>query len=131
MVPIQLEVADGGRGFDLPGPRRLALALDQGAVRRSRARRRRAADQDPWPVVRIFAGDESGRYYLSVSPIDEPGFGGRCFGLGWYGEAEYVGWWMYEFEGNLSPLDVGEFAMTLTPEGGSPIRGSIVVRGAD
>jgi hypothetical protein len=81
--------------------------------------------------VRIFAGDESGRYYLSVSPIDEPGFGGRCFGLGWYGEAEYVGWWMYEFEGNLSPLDVGEFTMTLTPEGGSPIRGSIVVRGAE
>ena len=78
---------------------------------------------------RFFGRDE--RYYLAASPVDEPTFSGRCFGIGWYGEAESVGWWMYEFEGNLSPLDSGEYTLSLTPEGGSPILGRFVVRGAD
>jgi len=77
---------------------------------------------------RIFGGDDSGRYYLAAAPVDDPTFSGRCIGIGWYGEAEHVGCWMYEFEGNLSPLDSGEFKMRLAPEGGSPILGSFVVR---
>jgi hypothetical protein len=50
-----------------------------------------------------------------------------------YGNTKYVGWWSYEiddpqFDAEGSP---GEFTMTLTPEGGSPIRGTLVVRAAD
>lgn len=66
------------------------------------------------------------RYELDVFPSDCGNWGRKL------GFAQSVGWCLYEIEAKYVPFrSPGEITMTLTPEGGSAIRGSFVVRGGD
>jgi hypothetical protein len=75
---------------------------------------------------RLFGGDEYGRYELEIRS------GGL---LDFYSDslARSSGWGRYDIETSLDPNyfdEPGEYALTLTPEGGTPISGNFVVRGA-
>jgi len=48
-----------------------------------------------------------------------------------YGHAPHIGYWTFEIEHEYIPDCAGEVTLRLTPSGGSPIRGSFVVRGAE
>jgi len=74
----------------------------------------------------FFAGDDSGWYVLEIRS------GGL---LDFYSDslADYSGWGRYANETLLDPNyfdEPGEYTMTMTPEGGSPIHGTFIVRPA-
>jgi hypothetical protein len=74
--------------------------------------------------LHFFAGADSGQYELIVR--------GKKSSFRQNGIAHRSGWGQYAIDEAFPSFDrSGEFTMTLTPEGGSPILGSFVVQRAE
>jgi hypothetical protein len=75
----------------------------------------------------FFASEDDRGYYHFEALIQDGS--GACLVKSGYGID--VGWWQFKFETDFKLKRPGEYALTLTPKGGTPILGRFEVRGAE
>jgi hypothetical protein len=76
----------------------------------------------------FFAGEHSGRYELLIARR----WNSTMRSWGFETTARQLSWWRYDVEYTLDLVDKPtDFSLTLVPNGGSPIRGTVVVHPAE